>query len=83
VYPNPTNGAITINADSRSRGEIGSNANQKKTNTLGKTLNVYTSNGTLIKSIKLDLNDRKISINLNEYPSGIYFIEITDGNFKV
>lgn len=58
VYPNPTQGIITI----KSKGEL--------------DYNLLSSNGVVLKRGKMDAT---IQLNLEEYSSGIYFLQIENG----
>jgi Zn-dependent metalloprotease len=75
VYPNPTHGVVTIAPDHR-------NATGKKATISGNKLNIYNSNGALIKSRKVNMGTSTITVDMKGYPAGIYFIETTDGKSK-
>lgn len=63
VYPNPTNGLVTISG----------------TEDFGKTdVSIYNITGQLIKNLAFN-NSQNMSIDLNDTASGIYFIEINTG----
>lgn len=79
MYPNPTYGIVTISVKNESDLRIGEKRSKKNLSSLGKKLNIYNSNGLLVKSLALNPGSDKITIDLRGYPTGIYFIEATDG----
>ena len=62
IFPNPTNGFITIGLDNASKYEL------SVINVLGQ--NVYTSS----------ITDINTSVDLSSFETGVYTIELTDGN---
>jgi hypothetical protein len=67
VYPNPTNGLITLELE--------------KFNNNNMKCNVFDLKGELILSI--DLNSAKNEISLTDYPAGTYYAEIRKNNEKI
>ncbi|MCW3128180.1 MAG: hypothetical protein JWO03_3838 [Bacteroidetes bacterium] len=64
VYPNPTNGKVTINGDGLDNG----NYNITVRNTLGQTL--------LSDEVKIENNSIAQTVSLSQMPDGIYFLSI-------
>ena len=65
IYPNPTNGHITISNTEKIENDI----------------DVINSLGKIITSIKKDeWNNNKTTINLSSYPKGIYIIQLINNN---
>lgn len=60
IYPNPSNGIFTVNFDKAGKAEI------KMFDVLGKV--VYTK--------KLESTSNAVTVNVNELPNGVYFLQI-------
>jgi parallel beta-helix repeat protein len=69
IYPNPTEGIITI---------IPSFLNKNNVN-----INIYDAFGRIVKTLSIPEIDSKIDINLIEITKGIYTVEITNGEEKI
>lgn len=67
-FPNPTNGFVQLKFE------------QPSSNTYH--IKIYKSNGLLINSYPSELVDNTLVLNLTSKIPGMYFIEITSGNFK-
>jgi hypothetical protein len=65
LYPNPTEGLITVKLESELLEQI-------------ESLNVYSTNGVLIKTIKA--KSQNLKIDLTDMPSGVYFLHIHSNN---
>ena len=66
IYPNPSNGKFYINLDGVNSGSV--------------QMNIYTATGKVIISKQLDeLNSKDELIDLSEMPTGIYYLNISDG----
>lgn len=66
VYPNPVMDILNINYDGVSENS---------------TLTIRTVNGTVIEKILLQKSTTGYQLDTKDYPSGIIFIEVIDGNY--
>ena len=71
LFPNPANDNAVL--------KISSN---KEQNT---QMSIYTVMGSLVdkQSITLNTGENDIKLNVKNYPSGVYFVSINDGNTTV
>ena len=63
IYPNPTNGLLHIDLSGQEE-------------SLSKQVSIYSVTGQIIDSYVF--NSHNFEINLQDYPSGIYIIKVTD-----
>ncbi len=69
AFPNPSGGIVTIPFT------LPENVNQAE-------LKLYSSNGNLIKTFVIDHSFNNLTIQTNNFPSGMYFYRIESGSFK-
>lgn len=67
IYPNPTNGIITL---------------QRTTQVNLKTVEIYDVNGRILKSIDVSTMQLQKTIDISKLASGIYFISVTSEDEK-
>jgi hypothetical protein len=60
IYPNPTTGILEVS----NFGNIGN----------GSTIRLFNSVGSLLQSIKISKDEKKIQIDLSAYPAGVYYV---------
>ena len=65
LYPNPTEGLITVKFESKSIERI-------------ESVQVYSTNGALLKTI--NAKSQNLEIDLRDVPSGVYFLHIHANN---
>lgn len=63
IYPNPTNGKVTIQLSG-------------KDYNLTNSINIYSVNGSLVKRINIDAPSNKMELDISNMPSGAYFIHM-------
>ena len=52
------------------------------TKTFLKSVDVYTINGALIKSYKVDDSSENVEFNISDLPSGVYLLELKNDSEK-
>ena len=67
IYPNPTNGNITIELD--------------KTYESATDISIINLSGSIINKDQIPSNESQITINLNTLPAGIYLIKLSNTKF--
>ncbi|HEY9257510.1 T9SS type A sorting domain-containing protein [Chitinophaga sp.] len=77
IYPNPADKTVTVEAFDNGGDKF------KKENTLTisaiSLIRIFDNAGTLRKEFKIAPGSSKAQINVDDLPTGIYFIEISDG----
>lgn len=66
IYPNPTDGYITVSVDSEHKGL--------------NMIQVYDVTGRLIMNKKVEVNTQSTLLDIKKYPAGIYLMRFVHGN---
>lgn len=79
ISPNPSTGMVTVSLQNNAADKKATTAPAKQE--LIKEISLYDQSGGLRKKWKMN-NTATYQINVSEFPSGVYFIEVNDGTQK-
>lgn len=81
IAPNPARDILTVTADEKPIVNTKSGMSSLSDSRISQ-VKIFNSNGVVLKSIPFEKAVRQAKVNVSDLESGLYFIEVSNGNIK-